>query len=864
MKRAAVWSMIVLGVCLGWVRSTALCAGGFGGQSVISTAAYDPTCVFAADLDGDGDADVLSASAGDDTIAWYENANGFGSFGPPNVISTAANGAWSVHAADLDGDGDADVLSASGSDDKIAWYENTNGLGSFGPQRVISTAADGADCVVAADLDGDGDADVLSASSSDDKVAWYENTNGLGAFGPQQVISTVANYARSVCAADLDGDGDLDVLSASTNDDKVAWYENTNGLGAFGPQKLISTAGHFPMSVFAADLDGDGDVDVLSASMGDDEIAWYENTNGLATFGPQKLISAAANGAWSVFAVDLDGDGDADVLSASAGDDKIAWYENTDGLGTFGPQRVISTAADWAWSVFAADLDGDGDLDALSSSQEDDKIAWYGNELHPSGDFAAAQAITTLANAARHVCAADLDGDGDRDALSASGNDDTIAWYENTDGLGAFGSEKVISSSADGACCVCAADLDGDGDEDALSASEYDDTIAWYENTNGAGAFGPERLISAAANGAWSVVAADLDGDGDADVLSASVVDDKIAWYENTNGLGAFSAEKIITTLADGARCVCAADLDGDGDLDVLSASSNDDKIAWYANTNGLGAFGPQQVISTAADYALSVFAADLDGDGDADVLSASFFDDKIAWYENTNGLGSFGPQKLVSTAVDYAVSVFATDLDGDGDADVLSASYDDDHVAWYRNVDGLGNFGPLRPISASADGAWHVFAADLDGDGDPDVLSASLLDDTIAWYKNLMGVSQADMGYQGPGSARIVIWGQALSAGNAATFVLSNAPPNAVTFLLVSPSFTPTYVWEAGGYLCPLLPPLLMVLLSTDNQGEIHFPGGVPGGNGPASIYVQAACQDAGQPMGWSISNCVRIDLLP
>ena len=145
----------------------------------------------------------------------------------------------------------------------------------------------------AADLDGDGDRDVLSASKSDRKIAWYENTDGRGAFGPQQAMTNSvlrARDARSVTAADLDGDGDQDVLSASFIDDKIAWYENLDGLRAFGAQRVINipdpdsdnlnaTNGDAdgPTSVYAADLDGDGDFDVLSASERDDRIAWYEN-----------------------------------------------------------------------------------------------------------------------------------------------------------------------------------------------------------------------------------------------------------------------------------------------------------------------------------------------------------------------------------------------------------------------------------------------------------------------------------------------------------------------------------------------------------------------------------------------------------
>ncbi len=195
-------------------------------------------------------------------------------FGDQQVITTEAKGARSVYATDLDGDGDVDVLSASYYDDKIAWYENLGG-GSFGPQQVITTHANGASCVNAAELDGDGDADVLSASDEDDKIAWYENLGG-GSFGPQQVITTLANGAQCVHATDLDGDGDADVLSASRWDDKIAWYENLGG-GSFGAQQVISTQADRAQSVYAMDLDGDGDADVLSASLIDDKIAWSEN-----------------------------------------------------------------------------------------------------------------------------------------------------------------------------------------------------------------------------------------------------------------------------------------------------------------------------------------------------------------------------------------------------------------------------------------------------------------------------------------------------------------------------------------------------------------------------------------------------------
>ena len=348
--------------------------------------------------------------------------------------------------------------------------------------------------------------------------------------------------------------------------------------------------------------------------------------------------------------------------------------------------------------------------------------------------FGGKQILANSADGAISAFASDLDGDGDLDVLSASLFDDTIAWYENL-GAGAFSSKKIISLQADEPISVMAIDLDSDGDPDVLSASRADDKIAWYSN-NGGGQFGGQQVISFALNAPYSVFASDLDGDGDADIISCSSIDNKVSWFEN-RGSGSFGVERVLSNTALEARDVFAADLDGDGDEDILSASMANDKIAWYENI-GNGDFKPESIITMSAASAHSVFACDLDGDGDRDVLSASARDDKIAWYENLGG-GVFGGQLIISTSADYARSVFAADLDGDGDNDVLSASQGDNKVAWYENLGG-GTFGAQQIVYYPAIGAASVFAADLDGDGDQDVISASLDDDTVAWYENLMG----------------------------------------------------------------------------------------------------------------------------
>ena len=135
-------------------------------------------------------------------------------------------------------------------------------------------------------------------------------------------ISDSANEARSIFAADIDGDGDMDVLSGHNN---ISWYEN-DSLGSFIPHIISISAAS---SVYAVDLDSDGDMDVVGSS--DGSVNWYEN-DGFQSFETHTIC----NHYWhrefiSVYALDVDKDEDIDVVAASRSpNNKIMWYENED------------------------------------------------------------------------------------------------------------------------------------------------------------------------------------------------------------------------------------------------------------------------------------------------------------------------------------------------------------------------------------------------------------------------------------------------------------------------------------------------------------------------------------------------------
>ena len=219
---------------LSLLGSISLAQGGFGPQQTISYSADMVVQIFAADLDGDGDDDALSASQGDNKIAWYENL-GSGSFGPIQVISTNAMWAQGVYAIDLDADGDNDVISASYNDDKIALYQN-DGSGNFGAEIVLTNALNGAIHVIASDVDNDGDHDILGCGLFSNEIAYFENL-GSGVFNT--MIAVANPYAPvHVEAADVDLDGDQDLLCSSHLN--VYLYENMGGSPpSFGPAVII-------------------------------------------------------------------------------------------------------------------------------------------------------------------------------------------------------------------------------------------------------------------------------------------------------------------------------------------------------------------------------------------------------------------------------------------------------------------------------------------------------------------------------------------------------------------------------------------------------------------------------------------------
>ena len=205
-------------------------------------------------------------------------------------------------------------------------YENQLNSGGSFQNHTVSDSVNGVYSVSAVDLDDDGDTDILS-TSTDFMIEWFENLDGKGGAWQNHTISADYSHGTDLRAVDMDFDGDLDIVAALKDDSSVRWFENLGG-GMSWVNHTVTTAMHSPYFCYPIDMDHDGDIDIVMTSQDDDTLSWHENVDGYGKTFINHTIDDAVSQAYAVLAIDMDHDGDNDVLVGSSTDDNaIAWYK---------------------------------------------------------------------------------------------------------------------------------------------------------------------------------------------------------------------------------------------------------------------------------------------------------------------------------------------------------------------------------------------------------------------------------------------------------------------------------------------------------------------------------------------------------
>jgi hypothetical protein len=360
----------------------------------------------------------------------------------------------------------------------------------------------------------------------------------------KHVVATGFNGVNCVHGADVDDDGDVDVLGTAFFADELSLWRNDSGSPPFvWTKQIIDGSLDGAHYVRTADLDEDEDLDLLVAVQLGGEISWYRNDGGSPITWSKHVVDASYAGAQQVRAVDVDADGDLDLVCCAYLADDVSWYRNDGGTPIAWAKQTIASPIGQPVSSFVADVDGDNDPDVLAAGYAGHAVSWWRND---GGDPVAwvSQTIGSHFTGAHEVWAGKIDSD--TDVLACAYALDDVAWWRNDGGSPIAWTKQTIAGNFNGVASCSGADLDDDGDIDVLATAQDAGQLMVRRNDGGDPITWVRQLVDDNLAGAWAHEACDLDKDGDLDVLAGGHFADNIVWYENTMAVDA--------PVLDGAR----------------------------------------------------------------------------------------------------------------------------------------------------------------------------------------------------------------------------------------------------------------------------------------------------------------------
>ena len=784
---------------IGFVSAAQVAAGGaipFGNPAI------------AGDFDGDGIMDVvtivktLSGGAGHYWLA-VALGNGDGTFKTPVLTATPQDLNDPFVVGDLDGDGKDDVIIAHQptSTGPTATFDVmlSNGSGGFtfkGNNAITTNDLAGGTLY---DVNGDGKLDVVIVDSSLPGNVWTLMGNGDGTFQTATPVALSGQAGSSVVFGDFNGDGLLDFADNDYSTGQLTVYLAASATTyANGVSYTTASGVYDACSNTAGDLTGDGEAEIVSANCLDNTVTIYVNdgSGGFAT-GTDYAVATAPSVAgnvvyaapWSVAVADLDGDGKADIISTNYfASDITVLHGNGDGtVGT--PSYGFATGGFPSTQAIVADFNGDGLLDVLVA---DNVYSYSYMKGYGDGTFRSALDYYTPTTDngepyGQDIATGDFNGDGFPDVVI--GNrccDPTVGitvFLSRGDGSLMPG---VNYGSGGSLAYVAVADVNKDGILDIAAVDNQNGLVQIFTGNGtgvGDGTFTVGPTYSTGDSDSEKIVAADLNGDGYPDLVVANNGNGNFGVFMNTaDGSGSFNAEATTTMFAH-ANQITAADLNGDGKMDLVLPEYGCGCAAVFLG-NGDGTFGAENRFDIgAAPYQIAV--GDLDGDGTLDLAVTN---------QNPAGMGItvalgvgdgtfLAPNvtpylttlQTLITLSPYPSYLSLADLDGDGKLDLVYTNARFGTVGVMYNAGGGAFYDPVEyPVTGDS---YGLVLADVNGDGAVDVVTVGTAGNSTSEATVLInsGGSGAAPNYNitvNPASVTV-------TAGQTGTYIVTLTPRN-------------------------------------------------------------------------------------
>ena len=651
------------------------------------------------DIDGDGDLDIAVPDGdGTNNLVWFENPRPsgdpfVGSEWTRHEVGTIGSWGKDVHLSDFDNNGLMDIATRNSSTAMI-FFQTAVNTWSRMDLTGVNTGTEG---MSSGDVDSDTHVDLILRGQ------WVRNPGGSAArtavnwtaydIGP-------ANTDFKALVADINGDGHNDVLfSSSENTDDVNWWsaDGNDPTGTWTKHTIVFNLERCH-TLQAADMDLDGDMDVVLGQMHistDQEIMVMFNGNGQGTTWTKQVVDTG--GLHNGVVADIGKDGDFDIYGANWTGNPPArlWVNRLDPPSGILPidrwtYKQVTASHTQTFGLAFGDANEDGLADILSG------VNWYEN---PGGDLLGGWTQHDFPNGMHAILATDVDGDALLDVIAQKQEANlSLYWLESTDATAAAWNaikigEVPSASHALGAQGYRTAQIEPGG-KDEVIVSSGNGIYYFRVPVNPEAGNWPQVHVNSAPSDEGLAVG-DIDRDGHLDIAATTGDAKGVVWYKNPGDGGSDWTGYEIGNFAEALYPdrTEVADLNGNGRLDIIVTEENggtsDAQTYWWEAPADPTAPNWTSHLIVSQGTTNSMDVADMNNDGSPDVILAEHRGSKTLSIWANSGQGAFNEQ-IVSTGHESHLGGQTVDLDGDGDLDIVSIAWDESNLVHLWRNDAL------------------------------------------------------------------------------------------------------------------------------------------------------------------------------